>query len=108
MRIDEFIPDNVKNMLKLDQSNQVDSNNNKSGNENDKVDFGGVLEKQLSAVNDKQVDAEQTSQQFVDGDDIDVHKAMLSTQEAKLSLELAIQVRNKLVEAYQELNKMQI
>lgn len=110
MRVDEFIPDNVKNLFQLNQSNQVNSNDNKTntGTENDKVDFGGILEKQLSAVNGKQVGAQAISKQFVEGDDVDVHQVMLSTQEAKLSLELAIQVRNKLVEAYQELNKMQI
>lgn len=108
MRVDEFIPDNVKNVLQMNQNNQIGSGNGKSDTENDKVDFGGILEKQLSAVNNKQIDAQETSKQFVEGDDIDVHQVMLSTQEAKLSLELAIQVRNKLVEAYQELNKMQL
>lgn len=110
MRVDEFIPDNVKNLFRLNQSNQIDSNDNKTntGNENGKVDFSGILEKQLSAVNNKQVGAQELSKQFVEGDDVDVHQVMLSTQEAKLSLELAIQVRNKLVEAYQELNKMQV
>lgn len=110
MRVDEFIPDNVKNLFQLNSSNQVNSNDNKinTGNGNDKVDFGGILEKQLSAVNDKQVGSQELSKQLVEGDNVDVHQVMLSTQEAKLSLELAIQVRNKLVEAYQELNKMQI
>jgi flagellar hook-basal body complex protein FliE len=33
---------------------------------------------------------------------------MLSTEEARLSLDLAVQIRNKVMDAYQELNKMQI
>lgn len=106
MRVDEFIPNSVKNVLQSGQSNnQV---NNSSDNSNDNINFADVLEKQLSTVNDKQIDAQQTSTQFVQGDDINIENVMLSTQEAKLSLELAIQVRNKLVDAYQELNRMQL
>ncbi|WP_234119833.1 flagellar hook-basal body complex protein FliE [Clostridium hydrogenum] len=101
MRVDEFIPSNVMNVLQGGQNNQ-----NANGNNN--ISFGNILEQQLSAVNDKQVDAENTTNQFVAGDDIDVHQVMLSTEEAKLSLDLAIQVRNKLVDAYQELNRTQI
>lgn len=101
MRVDEFIPSNVMNVLQGGQNNQ-------NTNENNNISFGNILEQQLSAVNDKQVDAENTTNQFVAGDDIDIHQVMLSTEEAKLSLDLAIQVRNKLVDAYQELNRTQI
>lgn len=102
MRVDEFIPSSVRNLLQGGQGNQ-----NVNNDENN-ISFGNILEQQLSAVNDKQIDAENTTSQFVAGDDTDIHQVMLSTEEAKLSLELAIQVRNKLVDAYQELNRTQI
>lgn len=108
MRVDEFIPGNVKNALQIGQNNQVNLNDSENNVNNSKVDFGQVLENELSAVNDKQVSAQEISKQFVEGDNVDVHQVMLSTEEAKLSLDLAIQVRNKLVDAYQELSKMQL
>lgn len=108
MRVDEFIPSNVKNDLQIGQSSQAALNDVKGNNENSQVNFGQILEDKLSEVNDKQVSAQEISKQFVEGDDVDVHQVMLSTEEAKLSLDLAIQVRNKLVDAYQELSKMQL
>jgi len=70
--------------------------------------FLDTLEEKLSEVNDKQIEADNLTQKFIKGEEDDVHKVMLSTQEAKLSLELAVQIRNKLVEAYQEFNRMSI
>lgn len=108
MRVDEFIPSNVKNAFQIGQSSQTTLNDSKDSNENSQVNFGQILADKLSEVNDKQVSAQEISKQFVEGDDVDVHQVMLSTEEAKLSLDLAIQVRNKLVDAYQELSKMQL
>lgn len=70
--------------------------------------FLETLEEKLSEVNDKQIEADNLTQKFIQGEEEDIHKVMLSTEEAKLSLELAVQIRNKLVEAYQEFNRMQI
>ena len=70
--------------------------------------FLDTLKEKLNEVNDKQIEAENITQKFIKGEEEDVHKVMLSTEEAKLSLELAVQIRNKLVEAYEEFNRMQI
>lgn len=102
MRVDEFIPNSVKNVL-----NYNNSVNNQNNNDNS-VNFGNVLDEKLNQLNDTQVNAQNMTNELVAGDDVDVHQVMLSTQEAKLSLELAIQVRNKLTDAYQELTKMQV
>lgn len=83
------------------QKNGVDNKNENSG-------FLDTLKEKLSEVNDKQLEAENLTQKFIKGEEEDIHKVMLSTEEAKLSLELAVQIRNKLVEAYQEFNRMQI
>lgn len=70
--------------------------------------FLDTLKEKLNEVNDKQIEAENLTQKFIKGEEDDVHKVMLSTEEAKMSLELAVQIRNKLVEAYEEFNRMQI
>jgi flagellar hook-basal body complex protein FliE len=83
------------------QKNDVENKNESSG-------FLDTLKEKLSEVNDKQLEAENLTQNFIKGEEEDIHKVMLSTEEAKLSLELAVQIRNKIVDAYQEFNGMQI
>lgn len=83
------------------QKNDVENKNGNSG-------FLDTLKEKLSEVNDKQLEAESLTQKFIKGEEEDIHKVMLSTEEAKLSLEMAVQIRNKLVDAYQEFNRMQI
>ena len=70
--------------------------------------FLDTLKEKLDDVNDKQIDSDNITQKFITGEEEDVHKVMLSTEEAKLSLEMAVQIRNKLVDAYDTFNRMQI
>lgn len=70
--------------------------------------FSYMLKNKLDEVNAKQIKAEETTNSFLKGEETDIHKVMLDSEEAKLSVELAVQVRNKLIEAYQELNRMQL
>jgi len=70
--------------------------------------FLDTLKEKLDEVNVKQIDADNLTQKFIKGEEEDVHKVMLSTEEAKLSLEMAVQIRNKLVDAYDVFNRMQI
>jgi flagellar hook-basal body complex protein FliE len=70
--------------------------------------FLDTLKEKLNEVNDKQIEADNLTQKFIKGEEDDIHKVILSSEEAKLSLELAVQIRNKLVDAYGEFNRMQI
>ncbi|MFD3157486.1 flagellar hook-basal body complex protein FliE [Haloimpatiens sp. FM7330] len=99
MKINKFTPD-----TKI--FNEMDVNKKKESNSKDK--FKEFFKEKLDGVNEKQVKAENISEDFIKGKEKNVHNVMLTTQEAKMSLDMAIQVRNKLVEAYQELNRMQI
>lgn len=100
MRVNEFVPDS-KIFEKIGNKQNNQEENVRSG-------FGDVLKEKLDNVNDKQLKAEDTTQKFISGEDTDIHKVMLDTEEAKMSLELAVQIRNKFVEAYQELSRTQI
>ncbi|MBW9151946.1 flagellar hook-basal body complex protein FliE [Clostridium estertheticum] len=77
-------------------------------NENSGTSFLDTLKEKLDGVNDKQIESDDLTQKFIKGDETDVQKVMLSTAEAKLSLETAVQIRNKLVDAYDVFNRMQI
>ncbi|MGL4761244.1 MAG: flagellar hook-basal body complex protein FliE [Sarcina sp.] len=72
------------------------------------VSFSKTLKEQLDIVNDKQIEADIATQKMIQGEDIAIHEVMLAGEEAKISLQLAVQVRNKLVEAFQEINRTQI
>lgn len=59
-------------------------------------------------ANRQQLEAQRLNEQLVTGRIQDVSQVMLAAQKAELSLQLAIQVRNKLLEAYQEIMRMQV
>ena len=70
--------------------------------------FKETLNDAINKVNDKQIEADDITMNFIMGKEEDLHKVMIKTEEARLSLELAVQVRNKLIEAYREINNMQL
>lgn len=70
--------------------------------------FQSALKDSLDKLNEKQINADNITNDFISGKDVEVHEMMLSMEESKMSLQLAIQVRNKVVEAVQELTRMQL
>lgn len=72
------------------------------------ADFGQMLTEALTRLNQQENVANQAITGLAVGDDIELHQVMLSMQEADLGFQLALQVRNKLVEAYQEVMRMQV
>ncbi|MBU5454776.1 flagellar hook-basal body complex protein FliE [Caproiciproducens sp. MSJ-32] len=84
------------------------SNIKEKGNEAANKSFESVLKDNLDKLNQKQIEADNITNEFIAGGDVEVHEMMLSMEEAKMSLQLAIQVRNKVVDAIKELNNMQL
>ncbi len=105
MNVNQFIPTSS-----IASSSSNDSTNASSGTQavTGSPDFSSILKDKLGQVNDKQISADDTTTQFIQGKDVDIQQVMLGTSEAQMSLDMAVQVRNKIVEAYQELNKMQV
>lgn len=74
-----------------------------------KADFAAALRASLDAVNDTQQKAEQLGQRFALGDDsVNLSDVMISMQKANISFQATVQVRNKLVSAYQDIMNMQV
>ncbi|MER2131952.1 MAG: flagellar hook-basal body complex protein FliE [Carnobacterium inhibens] len=69
--------------------------------------FSGILENAMSSLNEQQVAADQGVQDLITGNTDNLHNVMIQTSEAQLSLELALQLRNKGLEAYNEIKNMQ-
>jgi flagellar hook-basal body complex protein FliE len=70
--------------------------------------FGQFLNEQISQINNQSNEVDQLNNQFVQGKLSDVHQLMIASEKATLGLQLAVQVRNKVVEAYQEIMRMQV
>jgi flagellar hook-basal body complex protein FliE len=70
--------------------------------------FQDVFTSAVSQVESMQNSASAAVEQFLSGDGEDLHTVALATQRADLSFEMFQQVRNKVVNAYQEIMKMQI
>ncbi len=72
------------------------------------ANFGQMLNEAFINLNQQENAANQAITGLAAGEDIELHQVMLKMQEADLSFQLALQVRNKLVEAYQEVMRMQV
>jgi flagellar hook-basal body complex protein FliE len=59
-------------------------------------------------VNAKQAVASQSVEGLLGGGNVSLHQAMIAMEEANVSFQLMVEVRNKLLESYQELMRMQI
>ena len=70
--------------------------------------FGAVFKDAVASVENFRRDASQKVDQLLNGESEDLHNVLLATQKAELAFELFQQVRNKVVQAYQEVMRMQI
>jgi flagellar hook-basal body complex protein FliE len=70
--------------------------------------FQSVLGDAISKVESFQNDATNSVNKFLSGEGEDLHKVALATQQADLSLQLFMQVRNKVVTAYNQVMQMQV
>lgn len=70
--------------------------------------FKNIINNEIEKLNNQQVKANEMVQGFISGQVEDLHTVMITIEEARLSLELSVQVRNKCVEAYKEINNMQL
>src|SRR5690349_2384634 len=72
------------------------------------ADFGSALKQAVSSLQQLGSQADSTSLSLAKGDPIDIHEVMLANEQASLGFSLAMQVRNKLVDAYTEIMRMSV
>lgn len=70
--------------------------------------FGDILKTLVSETNQQQNNADQAIQQLHTGGEKNLHNAMISMEKADISLRYMIQTRNKAIDAYQEIMRMQV
>tara|TARA_B100000749_G_C18093120_1_gene328582 strand:- start:105 stop:485 length:381 start_codon:yes stop_codon:yes gene_type:complete len=70
--------------------------------------FGDLLNQFVGEVNEKQLASSQAVTDLLAGKDVPLHQAMIAMQEAGVSFQLMVEVRNKLLQGYQDLMRMQV
>ncbi len=86
---------------------QVSGNTIQSQPTENPVDFGALLKNSLDKVNDSQQYANKLAKNFEAGEPgLNLAEVMIAGQKASVSFQAAVQVRNKLVEAYKDIMNM--
>jgi len=70
--------------------------------------FGAILDHMVGEVNTKMEAGAAEQAKVLSGESTNLHQAMISMQEASVAFSLMVEVRNKMVESYQELMRMQV
>ena len=82
---------------------------NKSTDEkSNNISFGDVLKNYMDDTNDKMLKADSTATSFVKGEDVSIDDVMIKNQEASLSLQFLTQTRDKLLDGYNQLSRLQL
>jgi len=70
--------------------------------------FKSLMEDHLAKTNEYVNKSDDLAARFIKGEDVEIHEMMIATQKASLALELTSEIRNKAIEAYRELSRMQM
>jgi flagellar hook-basal body complex protein FliE len=79
-----------------------------AGVQEEKTRFGALLKDAISTVNDLSQKSDMEIQKIITGESDELHTAVIAMQRADVSFQMMMQVRNKIVQAYQEVLRMPI
>jgi len=71
-------------------------------------DFGAWMTQAIGRANQELVRADEGMQQLATGEAQNLHQVMIALEEARIGMQLLVQVRNRLLETYQEVLRMQV
>ena len=72
------------------------------------ADFTGFLADALMQTQKAQLEADRAMEKLATGEARSIHEVMVAMEEADISMRMVVQMRNKIVEAYQEIMRMQV
>lgn len=70
--------------------------------------FGALLQEGIEKLGQLQAEAEQQTQKLIAGESVELHRVVMAGEQAALAFELTMSIRNKAVDAYQEVMRMQV
>jgi flagellar hook-basal body complex protein FliE len=98
----------IKDITQLPQLAGIGAPGTKPAAASGRGSFAGVLESSLAEVNQLQQKADAAITALATGDKASLHDTMIAIEQADVSFRLMMQVRNKIVEAYQEIMRIQV
>lgn len=90
----------------LSQADDLQETDNAERNPID--NFADILSDNLQEVNQLEKEAEDITEQFALGEIDDIHKVTVATEKARLALQLTTEIQNKIIQAYDDIMRMQI
>ncbi|MGJ9381405.1 MULTISPECIES: flagellar hook-basal body complex protein FliE [Salipaludibacillus] len=87
---------------------QIKNNNTMSTPHEAQVSFKTWLNEAITNVNDTQVNSTVMTEKMARGEQVDLHDVMIASQKATVTLQTTTEIRNKAIEAYQEVMRMQV
>lgn len=82
--------------------------NSISGTENNAVSFADILKNAINNVNDLQINADNLTNDLAAGKTDNIHEVLIAGEKATVALDLTMQIRNKVLDAYNEIMRMTI
>ena len=98
-------PINSIQSLKQTSLSPLERTNNKLSDQNN---FGQFLSDAINQLVQKEQIADQSVMKLASGEDIEIHQVVMAVEEADMTFQMALQIRNKVIEAYQEIMRMQL
>lgn len=95
---------NITSVTPLSSSSNISTESLKSSDDG----FGSMIKDAVDSIDSTQKNAEQEISKAVTGESPDLHKTIIALQSADLKFQLGLQVRNKLIGAFDEIMRMQV
>ncbi len=92
----------------VNQINLINKNNITEGGNNNGVSFSDFLNNSINKVSNLQNEAEKLNQAFAIGKTDNIHQVMIASEKAEMALQFTLQIRNKIMDAYQEIMRMPV
>ncbi len=93
---------NIENPFVQEQSNDKTITKDKD------KQFSNIFKEALNRVNKLQIESDEYKKRLATGDVDSLHDVTIATEKAGIALQLTLAIRNKVVEAYQEIMRMQV
>jgi flagellar hook-basal body complex protein FliE len=97
----------IPSVSKVFQSNAAVSTSATTPYEAQK-NFASVLKDSIEKVNQAQNQSDVMTEKLARGENVDLHQVMIASQKASITMSATLEIRNKVIEAYQEVMRMQV
>lgn len=97
----------INSILNTTSTSDISLTNQKEQSNN----FGKILEKSIEIINDTnnlQKESEEVTLAFAAGETDNIHEVMIAAEKANIALQYTVEIRNKFMDAYNEIMRMQL